>query len=47
MMSNWFADELPKETRIVSSENRFTSDKIAIAYLQHYIEKSDAGSESD
>ena len=47
MMSNWFADELPKGTRIVSSENRFTSDKIAIAYLQHYIENSDVGSESD
>ena len=47
MMSNWFADEMPKGTRIVSSENGFTSDKIAIAYLQHYIENSDAGPESD
>ena len=42
MMSNLFVDDRPKGTRIVSSENRFTSDKIAIAYLQHYIENSDA-----
>ena len=46
MMSIWFAEELPKGTGIVSSENGITSDKIAIAYLQHYIE-TDAGSESN
>ena len=47
MISNWSADELPKGTRIVSSENGFTSDKITIAYLQYYIENSDAGFESN
>ena len=46
-MMDWFSKELPKGTRIIPSENGFTSDKIAQVFLQHYIDHSDSGPEAD
>jgi hypothetical protein len=42
LMSSWFDEELPDETRIISSEKSFISDKIAMTYLQHLIEHLNA-----
>ena len=47
LMSNWFSENLPSGTRILTSENGFTSDKIALTFLQHFIENSDASPTSD
>ena len=46
-MLDWFPEGLPTGTRIIPSENGFTSNEIAIAWLQHYIEYSDSGPEAD
>ena len=46
-MMDWFSKELPKGTRIIPSENGFTSDKIAQVFLQHYIDHSDSRPEAD
>jgi DDE superfamily endonuclease len=46
-MEDWYPEGLPKGTLIIPSENGFTSDQIAIQYLQHYIDNSDAGPEAD
>ena len=46
-MMDWFSKELSKGTRIIPSENGFTSDKIAKTFLQHYIDHSDSGPEAD
>ena len=42
-MVDWFPEGLPAKTQIIPSENGFTSDKIALEYLQHYIDNSDSG----
>jgi hypothetical protein len=42
IMASWFSEDLPAKTRIVPSESGFTSDKIAVEFLKHYIEHSDA-----
>ena len=47
IMSSWFVDGLPAKTLIMASESGFTSDKIAIDFLNHYIENSDAGPNAD
>ena len=47
IMINWFANELSNETRIISSTNDFTSDKIALIFLQHYIDHFDVESDSE
>lgn len=46
-MANWFPPELDPETRIETSESGFTSDEIAVIWLRHYIEHSDAGPDSE
>ena len=46
-MMDWFPEGLPAKSRIIPSENGFTSDKIALEYLQHYINNSDSGPEAD
>ena len=47
LMSNWFSEGLPTGTRILTSETGFTSDKIALTFLEHYIGNSDASPTSD
>ena len=47
IMMNWFPKGLPQGTRIIPSENGFTSDEIALEYLQHYIDNSDSGPNAD
>ena len=47
IMQNWFPEGLPAGTKVLTSENGFTSDKIAIAYLEHYIANSDSGPDAD
>ena len=47
LMSNWFSNGLPAGTRIMTSESGFTSDKIALAFLEHYIKNSHASPTSD
>ena len=47
VMSSWFAEGLPQGTLMVASENGFTSDKIALEFLKHYIANSDAGPNAD
>lgn len=46
-MMNWFLKRLPTRTKIFLSEHRFTSDKIELEFLQHYIDSSDFGPEAD
>lgn len=43
----WFPERLPAGTRIIPSENSFTTDEIALEFLQHYINNSDCGPEAD
>jgi hypothetical protein len=43
IMTSWFDDGLPDGTYVVPSESGFTSDKIALEFLKHYIKHSDAG----
>ena len=47
IMMNWFPKGLPQGTRIIPSKNGFTSDEIALEYLQHYIDNSDSGPNAD
>ena len=47
IMATWFSEGLPEGTRIVPSDSDFTSDKIAIEYLQHLIQNSDAESDAE
>ena len=47
IMATWFSEDLPVGTRIVPSDSGFTSDKIAIEYLKHLIQNSDAGPNAD
>ena len=47
IMANWYRDELPEDTRILSSNAGFTSDEIAMIFLQHYIDNSNAGPDAD
>ena len=46
IMINWFANELFDETRIISLTNDFTFDKIAMTFLQHYIDHFDFKSDN-
>ena len=46
-MTDWFPKELSVGTRIILTENRFTTNKVAIAWLQHYIEHSNSGPEAE
>ena len=43
LMVNWFSEDLPSGTHIIPSDSGFTSDKIAVEYLKHFIKNSDAG----
>ena len=47
IMASWYSEDLSEGTRIVTSETGFTSDAIAIEWLNHFIEHSGAGGESD
>ena len=47
IMATWFSEDLPVGTPIVPSDSSFTSDKIAIEYLKHLIQNSDAGPNAD
>ena len=47
VMSSWFAEGLPAKTLVMTSDSGFTSDKIAIDFLNHYIANSDAGPNAD
>ena len=42
-MVNWFSEDLPSGTHIIPSDLGFTSDKIAVEYLKHFIKNSYAG----
>ena len=42
IMTNFFSKDLSKEIYIFTSIIDFTSDKIALKYLQHYIKNSNA-----
>lgn len=46
-MVNWFPNGLPEGTRVIPSDSRFTTDKIALEFIKHYIENSDSGPEAD
>lgn len=46
-MAAWFSENLPAGIKILTSESGFTSNKIALIYLQHFIENSDAGPDAD
>ena len=47
LMEAWFSDNLPAGTRILILENGFTSNKIVVEYLQHFIDNSDARPDAD
>jgi hypothetical protein len=40
---DYFAEGLPQGTRVVMSENVFTTNGIAVTFLQHYIDNSNSG----
>ena len=42
LMESWFSEYLPEGTKILTSPTGFTSDDIALEYLQHFIDNSDA-----
>ena len=44
IMKFWYQDEFSKETLCIFSENEFTSDLIALQFLQHYVENSNSDS---
>ena len=46
-MIDWFPEGLPAGTHIAPTENGFTTDAIALEFLQHYIDNLDCGSEAD
>jgi hypothetical protein len=47
IMISWFSSkDLSSDTLIVPSDNDFTTDKIAVKFLKHYIKNSDAWSDS-
>ena len=41
-MVDWFLEELPASIQIILAENGFTSNKIALEFLKHYIMYSDS-----
>ena len=47
LMKAWFSDDLPAGTRVLTSKNDFTSDKIAMKFLQHFIKDLNAGPDVD
>jgi hypothetical protein len=50
LMASWFDGsdgELPEGTYVVPSESGFTSDKIALEFLKHYIKNSDVGPDAE
>ncbi len=49
LMASWFDDGngLPEGTYVMPSESGFTSDKIALEFLKHYIKNSDVGPDAD
>ena len=46
-MQSWFCERLLERTQIVLAKNGFTSNKIALVFLQHYIDNSNLGPEAD
>ena len=46
LMESWFSECLPEGTKILTSKTGFTSDQIALEYLQHFIDSSDASAAS-
>jgi hypothetical protein len=46
-MASWFSDKLPPNTRIVTLTSGFTSEEIALEFLKHYIQNSNAGPDAD
>ena len=40
----WYQNEFSKETLCIFSKNKFTSDLIALQFLQHYVENSNLNS---
>lgn len=47
LMESWFSEYLPEGTKILTSKSGFTSDEIALEYLQHFIDNSDAAPDAD
>lgn len=47
IMVDWYPKGLPKRTHIIPIDNGFTSHKIALVFLEHYIRHSDAGPKAD
>jgi hypothetical protein len=45
-MADWFTPEMDPGTLILPSEKGFTTNEIAITFLKHYIEHTDAGPNS-
>ena len=46
-MVDWFLEDLHSDTQIIPAENGFTSDKIALEFLKHYIMNSDSRPDAD
>lgn len=46
-MADWFPPELDSKVYVEASESGFTSNEIAIKWLQHFIAHSDSGPECD
>jgi hypothetical protein len=47
LMMSFFPPELPDGTKVVVSDSGFTSHKISLIFLDHYIKNSNAGPNSD
>jgi hypothetical protein len=47
IMTSWFSSDLSANTHVVTSDSGFTSDKIAVKFLKHYIKHSDAESNAE
>lgn len=47
LMESWFSEDLPEGTKIMVSKNGFTSDELAMLYLQHFIDHSDASPDAE
>jgi hypothetical protein len=41
-MESWYRDKLKWDELVLLSESRFTSDDLALAYLQHFIQHTGA-----
>jgi hypothetical protein len=46
-MADWFPPELDPNALILTSKHGFTSDEIAIEWLNHYIKHSNVGPHSE